>query len=95
MNVYVPNVRKPSLEMVIYYVTKEKCMVLKLECEKCNGKFKRKRNPDQHNAAVVATTSVMFNFTLPRRKIIIYEKPHLKIANIKLKRTRSTVQYPE
>ena len=45
---------------------------------KCNRKFKRKLAPDRHNAPVAVTTSVMFNFALLRRKIIIDANPHLK-----------------
>ena len=67
---------------------------MKLECEKCNRKFKRKPTPYQYNAPAAVTTSVMFNFTLPRRKKIIYAKPHLKIVK-KLRRARSTRSIPK
>ena len=83
--------------MVLYCVTKQKYMNdFEIRVRKCSRKFEREPAPDRYNAPAAVTTSVMFNFTLPRRKIIIYANPHLKnLRIIRLNEHAVPVQCPE
>ena len=74
---------KTLFEIMLYCVTKQKYMNgFEIRVRKLYRKFEREPAPDRYSALAAATTSVMFNFTLPRRKIIIYAKPSSKKLRI-------------
>ena len=72
-------VRKPLLEMVLYYITKEMHMNgFEIECKNVTENLKENQPLIDIKASAAVTIMTMFNFTLMRRKIIIYANSHLK-----------------